>query len=411
MPMSAVAEPSLDAAAGDRLARRNALILAVAQALAGGNNVVLIATGAIVGAMLAPDRSLATVPVSIYVVGMWIGALPRGWIARHYGRRASFFVGTGFGVLSGLFSCAAVVTASFGLLCIGALCTGFYAAVHQSYRFAAADTASDKVRPKAISWVMLGGIFAGLFGSQLVLGTKDLWQPYLFAGTFIAQSAVALISAAVLALVNIPMPPAHVTANPGRPISEIARQPRFIAAVACGVASYAMMNMVMTSAPLAMVDCNHSVSDATLGIQWHILGMFVPSLFTGSLIVRFGVERIVGLGLALVMASAAIGIAGISLWHFWIGLTLLGVGWNFAFIGATTMVTQCHRPEERNKVQSFNDFLVFGAMAISSFSSGAVLTSFGWIPLNNIVFPVILAAGALLAWSTLRRVRHDPMKA
>ena len=181
--MSAVTETTLDAAAGDRLARRNAMILAVAQALAGGNNVVLIATGAIVGAMLAPDRSLATVPVSIYVVGMWMGALPRGWIARRYGRRTSFFVGTAFGVLAGLLNCAAVVTASFTLLCIGALCTGFYAAVHQSYRFAAADTASDAFRPKAISWVMVGGIFAGLFGSQLVIATKDLWQPYLFAGT------------------------------------------------------------------------------------------------------------------------------------------------------------------------------------------------------------------------------------
>jgi MFS family permease len=400
--MSAVAEASIDAAAGDRLARRNAIILAVAQALAGGNNVVLIATGAIVGAMLAPDRSLATVPVSIYVVGMWMGALPRGWIARHYGRQASFFVGTGFGVLAGLFNCAAVVTASFTLLCIGALCTGFYAAVHQSYRFAAADTASDLFRPKAISWVMVGGIFAGLFGSQLVIATKDLWQPYLFAGSFIAQSAVALVSAAVLAMVKIPMLPAHIAANPGRPISEIARQPRFIAAVACGVGSYSMMNMVMTSAPLAMVDCNHSISEAALGIQWHILGMFVPSLFTGSLILRFGVERIVGAGLVLIMISAVVSISGISLWHFWIGLTVLGVGWNFAFVGATTMVTQCHRPEERNKVQSFNDFLVFGSMAIGSFSSGALLVNFGWAMVNNLVFPVILTAAALLLWQVLK---------
>jgi MFS family permease len=251
---------------------------------------------------------------------------------------------------------------------------------------------------------MLGGIFAGLVGSQLVIGTKDLWQPYLFAGTYLAQSAMAIVSAAVLALVKIPMPPAHVTANPGRPISEIARQPRFLAAVACGVASYSMMNMVMTSAPLAMVECNHSIGEATLGIQWHILGMFVPSLFTGSLILRFGVERIVVLGLVMLMTSAVIGIAGISLWHFWIGLTLLGVGWNFAFVGATTMVTQCHRPEERNKVQSFNDFLVFGSMAIGSFSSGLVLTSFGWIALNSIVFPVILAAGVLLLWQVMRPV-------
>jgi MFS family permease len=400
--MSAVAETAIDAAAGDRLARRNAIILAAAQALAGANNVVLVATGAIVGALLAPDRSLATVPVSVYVVGMWMGTLPTGWIARNYGRRASFFVGTTFGVLTGLTACAAVLIASFGLFCLAALFSGFYASAHQSYRFAAADTASDRFRPKAISWVMVGGIFAGIFGPQLIIATKELWQPYLFAGTYLAQAAVAIVSAAVLTLVNIPKPPPRTVANRGRPLSEVARQPRFIAAVACSVASYSMMNMVMTSAPLAMVECNHSVAEATLGIQWHVLGMFVPSLITGSLILRFGVERMVGLGLALIVLSAIISIAGTSLWHFWIGLCLLGVGWNFSFVGATTMVTQCHKPEERNKVQSFNDFLVFGTMALGSFSSGTVLANYGWAAVNNIVFPVILTAAALLIWQSFR---------
>ena len=402
--MSAVAETSIDAdaAAGDRLARRNAIILAVAQALAGGNNVVLISTGAIVGAMLAPDRGLATVPITVYVVGMWLGTLPTGWIARNYGRRASFFVGTGFGVLTGLTACAAVLTASFITFIVAAFFSGLYASAHQSYRFAAADTATDRFRPKAISWVMVGGIFAGIIGPQLVIGTKDLWQPYLFAGTFLAQAGMAVLSAAVLMLVNIPKPPPRTAANRGRPLSEIARQPRFITAVACGVGSYSMMNMVMTSAPLAMVECNHSVAEATLGIQWHIMGMFVPSLVTGSLILRFGVERMIGIGLSLIVLSAVISISGISLWHFWIGLCLLGVGWNFAFVGATTMVTQCHRPDERNKVQAFNDFLVFGSMAIGSFASGNVLASFGWNAVNSIVFPVILTAAALLLWQVFK---------
>ena len=401
--MSAVAETSIDAAAaGDRLAQRNAIILAVAQALAGGNNAVLVSTGAIVGAMLAPDRGLATVPITVYVIGMWLGTLPTGWIARHYGRRASFFVGTGFGVLTGLTACAAVLTASFMTFNIAAFFSGLYASAHQSYRFAAADTATDRFRPKAISWVMVGGIFAGIIGPQLVIGTKDLWQPYLFAGTFLAQAGMAVLSAAVLMLVNIPKPPPRTAANRGRPLSEIARQPRFITAVACGVGSYSMMNMVMTSAPLAMVECNHSVAEATLGIQWHIMGMFVPSLVTGSLILRFGIERMIGIGLSLIVLSAIISISGISLWHFWIGLCLLGVGWNFAFVGATTMVTQCHRPDERNKVQAFNDFLVFGSMAIGSFSSGQVLASFGWNAVNNIVFPVILTAAALLLWQVFK---------
>jgi MFS family permease len=186
-------------------------------------------------------------------------------------------------------------------------------------------------------------------------------------------------------------------------MSEIARQPRFIVAVACGVASYAMMNMVMTSAPLAMVLCNHTVGEATLGLQWHVLGMFLPSFITGGLIARFGVERVIATGFALLIASAIVSSSGITLGHFWIGLVLLGVGWNFGFIGATTMVTACHRPNERNRVQSFNDFLVFGSMAIGSFSSGTLLENYGWSTVNSVVFPVVLAAAALLAWGAWQR--------
>jgi predicted MFS family arabinose efflux permease len=387
----------------DRLARRNALVLAVAQALAGGNNTVIVATGGIAGAMLAPDKALATVPISIYVLGLWIGTLPVGALSTRFGRRAAFQLGTLCGVITGLLCCLAVLQNSFLLLNLGNFFGGLYAAAHMAYRFAAADTATDAFRPKAIAWVLIGGVAAGIVGPQLVILTKDLWQPYLFAATFLAQSALALICAGVLMFINIPKPPLAASGANGRPLIEIIRQPRFIVAVACGVASYAMMNLVMTSAPLAMVDCNHSVTDATLGLQWHIIGMFAPSFFTGALIARYGVEKIIALGLALILASAAISIAGITLWHFWTGLVLLGIGWNFSFIGATTMVTDCHRPDERNKVQAFNDFLVFGSMAVGSFSSGALLASFGWIVVNEIVFPFVLAAGALLVWFTLRR--------
>jgi predicted MFS family arabinose efflux permease len=384
--------------ADDRLARRNALVLAVTQALAGGNNTVMLATGGIVGAMLAPDKSLATLSISIYVLGLWMGTLPIGALARRFGRRTAFQIGSACGVLTGLICCYAVIVGSFALFCFGALFSGFYASAHMAYRFAAADTASPKFRPVAISWVLIGGVFAGIVGPQLVIFTKDLWQPYLFAATYLGQAALAVAAAAVLMLVKIPTPPAATAGNEGRPLREIARQPRFVVAVACGVASYSMMNLVMTSAPLAMVMCNHSVTDATLGLQWHVIAMFAPSFITGTLIVRYGVERVVALGLALLVVAAAIGIAGISIWHFWIGLVLLGVGWNFAFIGATSMVTECHRTEERNKVQAFNDFLVFGSMAIGSFSSGALLAAFGWTAVNQVVFPVVLAAGALLLW-------------
>ena len=291
---------------------------------------------------------------------------------------------------------------SFLLFNIGAIFSGFYAAAHQSYRFAATDTATDAFKAKAISWVLVGGIFGAVVGPQLVIATKDMWQPYLFAASYIAQSAFALVAGGVLMLLKIPRLPPPTATSEGRPLAEIARQPRFLVAVACGVVSYSMMNMVMTSAPLAMVMCNHSVTDATLGIQWHVLGMFAPSFFTGVLINRFGVIRITGVGLLLLIAAAGIGIAGISLWHFWISLALLGVGWNFAFIGATTMVTQCHRANERNKVQAFNDFLVFGSMAIGSFSSGKLLVNFGWEAVNEVTISFVLAACALLIWWSWR---------
>ena len=404
--MSALAQPVVDVAADDHLARRNALVLAVTQALAGGNSTVLVATAGIVGTMLAPDKSLATLPISIYVLGMWMGTLPLGALARRLGRRNALQIGTVCGVLTGLICCVAVLQGSFLLFNVGAVFSGLYASAHQSYRFAAADTASEGFRPKAISWVLFGGVVAAVVGPQLVIATQDLWPPYLFAATYVGQSALALISASVLMFTNIPKPPPRSAAGDGRPLGEIAKQPRFVVAVACGVAAYSTMNLLMTSAPLAMVMCNHSVTDATLGLQWHVLGMYAPSFATGALISRFGLERITGAGLALIIVAAVIGIAGISLWHFWVALALLGVGWNFAFIGATTMVTYCHRPNERNKVQAFNDFLVFGAMAIDSFSSGALLVSFGWSMVNEVAFPVVLAATALLVWGALRGRRQ-----
>jgi MFS family permease len=225
----------------------------------------------------------------------------------------------------------------------------------------------------------------------------------LFAATYIAQSICALLAAAVLTQLSIPRPPVSHSLIDGRPLRIILAQPKFIVAVVCGVASYAMMNMVMTSAPLAMVMCNHTVGEAALSIQWHVLGMYGPSFVTGSLIARFGVRPMIGTGFALILLAATIGLAGVSVWNFWIGLTLLGVGWNFAFIGATTLVTECHDPHERNKVQAFNDFLVFGTMAVGSFSSGALLTHYGWVVVNGVVFPVILAAVVLLAWGSLAR--------
>jgi MFS family permease len=394
MFMSALAEPFIDAT--DRLAKRNALVLAAAQALAGGNSVVIVGTAGIVGSALA-DKSLATVPVSTYVLGLWMATLPVGLIAKRYGRLATFELGALCGAIAGLVCCLAVLKASFALLCVGTLFGGFYAAVHQSYRFAAADTASEQFKPRAISWVMAGGMFSAFVGPQLVIFTKDLWPPYLFAASYLAQAGVAILSGLVLLATRIPLAAGGSRRmSEGRPLVEIFRQPRLIVAVVCGVASYSMMNLVMTSAPVAMLDCNHTINDATLGLQWHVVGMFAPSFFTGALIARFGTDRMAGCGLAIIAAGAVIALSGITIWHFWAALVLLGVGWNFAFVGATALVTQCHRPNERNKVQAVNDFLVFGSMAIGSFSSGHLLAIYGWTMVAEVVLPVVVAAGVLL---------------
>lgn len=404
--MSAAAETPFDAAAGDRLAKRNALVLATGQALAGANNTVIVATGGILGAMLAPDRSLATLPISMMVVGMWAGTLPVGFLARHFGRRTAYLAGAACGCLAGLVGFVAVMQGSFWIYLVSAFLGGLYAASHQSYRFGAADTASPAFKPKAVSWVMAGGLFAALLGPQLIIHTKDLMPPFLFAASYLGQAGFAVLAAVVLLLFRAPRGVALDAAAGGRPIGEIARQPRFVVAVVCGVASYALMNLMMTSAPLAMVDCGHSVADATLGIQWHVLAMYAPSFFTGTLILRFGVARVVAAGLGLIALAAVAGLSGLTVAHFWTALILLGVGWNFAFVGATTMVTDCHRPEERNKVQALNDFLIFGSMAIGSFASGTMLAFFGWALVNIVMFPGVAIAGVMLLWLGLRDRRR-----
>jgi len=395
---------AVDEISGDVRARSNVVRLAAAQALTGANSAVIFATGSIVGATLAPSISLATVPLSMYVVGLAAGTLPTGAISRACGRRVAFIIGTGCGVLTGLVGAFAILRGSFALFCCATFLGGLYGAVSQSYRFAAADGASAAFRPKAVSWVMAGGVFAGVLGPQLVQWTMDIWPSYLFAFSFVVQAVVALIAMAVLAGVDAPKP-APSDLHGGRPLLDIVRQPRFIAAAFCGIVSYPMMNLVMTSAPLAMKMCGLSVSDSNFGIQWHIVAMYGPSFFTGSLIARFGAPRIVALGLSLEAAGAMIGLSGITAMHFWATLSVLGVGWNFSFVGASALVLETHRPQERNKVQAFNDFLVFGMMAVGSFSSGQLLANYGWSAVNMVVFPPVLLGLAVLAVASFAKRR------
>lgn len=384
----------------DTVARANVRRLAAAQALTGANAAVVFATGSIVGAQLAPSISLATLPLSIYMLGLAAGTLPTGMIAQAYGRRVAFIAGTGCGALCGLIAAIAILYGSFALFCFATFLGGVYGAVSQSYRFAATDSASVTYRPKAISWVMAGGVFAGVLGPQLVQWTMDLWPPYLFAVSFLVQALVALIAMAVLAGVNAPKPaPAQMTG--GRPLTQIIRQPRFIAAVICGAVSYTGMNFLMTSAPLAMKFCGLSLSDSNFAIQWHIVAMFGPSFFTGSLIARFGAAKVAVVGLLLEAAAAVIGLSGITAMHFWIGLFVVGVGWNFSFVGASALIVATHGPQEGKKVQAFNDFIVFGLVAIGSFSSGQLLASHGWSMVNIVVFPAVALALAGLAFAAV----------
>ena len=374
-----------------RQQRGNIARLTVAQALAGANSVVVYATGSIVGNILAPDKSLATLPITVFVVGMAACILPMGVIARRYGRRMAFLAGTGCGVLVGLLSALAVVLGSFWLFCLATFFGGAYAAVVLSFRFAAADGVEPKMRARSLSFVMGGGVAAGVIGPQLVTYTMDLWQPFTFAITYIVQAAVAALSAVVLFGVRLPQPSAKKVAG-GRPLSFIVRQPRFITAIICAAVSYMLMNFIMTSAPLAMQMCGHTQDAANLGMQWHVIAMYLPSFFTGRLITRFGAGRVVTAGLLMIAMSVMTGLAGIDVAHFWLSLILLGVGWNFGFVGASAMVLECHRPEEATRVQSFNDFIVFGTMAVGSFASGTLLVSYGWDMVLWVSFaPLILA--------------------
>ncbi|MGA7938991.1 MAG: MFS transporter [Bradyrhizobium sp.] len=383
--------------------RGNVIRLAAAQALTGANSAVIFATGSIVGAALAPSVSLATVPLSMYVLGLAAGTLPTGMISRAYGRRVAFIAGTACGACTGLLAAFAILRGSFVLFCCATFLGGLYGSVSQSYRFAAADGANAAFRPKAVSWVMAGGVFAGVLGPQLVQWTMDVWSPYLFAFSFVVQAAVALVAMAILSGVDAPKP-APADLHQGRPLFEIARQPRFIAAALCGVIAYPTMNLVMTSAPLAMKMCGLSLSYSNFGIQWHIVAMYGPSFFTGTLIARFGAPRVVAAGLLLEACGAIIGLSGITAVHFWATLIVLGLGWNFGFVGASALVLETHRPEERNKVQAFNDFLVFGMMAVGSFSSGQLLANYGWAAVNWVVFPpVLLGVTVLLVVSFTQR--------
>jgi MFS family permease len=396
----------------DREAQRNALILSGAGAVVGSAPTMVFALGGLAGMyLLPPDQpALATLPLSFFVVGGALSAIPAAFLMSRIGRQAGFIVGAVISALGGATSCYAVLHANFPLLVFGFAIIGSANAFTQQYRFAAADSGSPQVRAKAISWVLAGGVASGIIGPQAVILTKHLFDPVPFAGGFLAIVGLAALGIVLL----LPLSGAARRAPPaaartgGRPLGEIIRQPRFVVSLICAIGSYGLMSLVMTAAPLAMVGCGLSQDDAALGIQWHVLAMFGPSFFTGTLIARFGAEAIVSIGLALLAACAGVALLGLDVWHFWGALILVGLGWNFGFIGATSMLTETYRPEERSKVQGFNDFVLFSFVALASFSSGQLYATVGWATINMVVLPIVAICALALAVATFAFRRAPP---
>ncbi len=382
----------------DGLARRNAFVLAAASAVGGANASIMIGSSGLVGMMLAPDPGLATLPVTSFVVGTAMASAPAALLMKRIGRRDGFLVGGALGLIAGLIGALAMRSGTFALFCFAAFIAGGYGAFVQQYRFAAADTASPAFKPKAISWVLAGGVLAGVIGPQTVIHTQALDAAHPFAATYLAQGLLALIACGILLWLKVPPRKVETARDTGRPLLQIVQTPAFIVAALCGMAAYGLMSLVMTAAPIAMVGCGHSTTEALLGIQWHVIAMFGPSFFTGSLIARYGVERITGLGFILLGASAVLALTGLELAQFWGALVLLGLGWNFGFIGATTMIARLHSPAEQGKVQALSEFLVFATVAVASLSSGQLLDAFGWERINIVVLPVVALALVGLVW-------------
>lgn len=371
--------------------KKNIALLSAAQALLLTNGIMLVSINGLLGLQLASDKRLATLPITTYVIGATLATLPAAFFMKRFGRRPGFMLGAGLGMLGATISAFAVGIGSFWLLCFGTVFAGIYNAFGQQYRFAAADTAPLAWKGKAISFTLAGGILGGVIGPEVGKLTRTLVEPTYLAtyGALVGFAALSMLIAS-----RLDIPPLSVSEQKavGRPWRQIARQPAFVVAVLAAACGYGVMNLLMTATPLAMDICGLPFSDTAFILQWHVIAMFAPSFFTGGLIKRFGVLKILNLGAALMFACIAIALSGVTLMHFWWALVLLGLGWNFLFIGGTTLLTETYRPEEKAKVQGSNDFIVLGVQGLTSLSSGVLVTSAGWTTLNNYALPIVAMA-------------------
>ena len=390
-------------------AHKNVALLSACQGLLLTNNSILIATHALAGYALAADKALATLPLTAYIVGAALTTMPASLLMRRLGRRAGFTLGAAFGIAGALICAWAAFAHYFWLLCGGAVVLGAYNATGQYYRFAAADSASVDFKSKAISLVLAGGIAGGILGPETSKISKDFFMQAAFAGSYLSLGVFCLLAIGLMALIDIPPLTVAERKESGRPLTAIARQPAFLVAVLSAVVGYGVMNLLMTATPLAMVARRHPFSDAAFVIQWHVIAMFAPSFVTGTLIKRYGVINVMLTGVALNLGCIAVALAGLEVAHFWGAMVLVGVGWNFMFIGGTTLLTECHTPSERAKAQGANDLAIFLTMIATSLSSGLLFTLQGWEFMNQLAVPFLLLTGVAMGWLAAVWRRPQPL--
>ena len=387
---------------------QNLALLALCQALFLTNNVTFIAINGLVGLSLAPLGWMATLPVTGYVVGAALSAMPVARLQARVGRKKSFQIGLVVAALSAALCALAVAAGNFWLLVSATVFAGFYSANGALYRFAGPELVTPAFKERALSWVLAGGVAGAFIGPNLASATRA-WLPVPFAGAYLALVGVALLGLAVVSIIRFPTHVAPVAAaNAGRTLAELARQPAFVVAIVAAALGYGVMSLLMAATPIAMQQCSHPFDATALVLEWHVLGMFVPSFFTGHLIKRFGALPIMGVGAVLNFVCVAVALSGVDLMQFLVALFALGVGWNFLYTGGSTMLTQTYRPEEKNRAQGVMDTCVFWTMAFTSFASGALVTTQGWTWLNlGSLLPIVLVSGALV-WLWLQRERVSP---
>jgi MFS family permease len=385
---------------------RNVVVLAACQALTQTGLVMIITVGGLAGYMLAADKSLATLPISFLLVGTMATTIPASLFMGRFGRRAGFWVGTLFGGASAALAVLSLMNGWFWTFCLAHTLFGAYQGFAQFYRFAAAEAASPAFRARAISYVLLGPAVAAVVGPHLAASTRDLAPSGTFVASYAAILVLAFAAAAAIALIRLPKPVPEISEMPARPLSVVVPQPKFLVAVVTAAVGYGVMNLAMTATPLAMQAHNHGIGDTAFVIQWHVLGMFLPSFFTGDLIVRFGAPRIMLAGVALLLGHVAVALSGVEFLHFVSALVLLGVGWNFTYLGGTNLLTETYRSSEKAWAQGINDFTVFTTVVFASFASGALLHLFGWTGVNLLALPLLVAVGVMLVvylWHTPAR--------